>query len=193
MSQSFIVLDIETGGLSPERNVLLSIGAVDYRTGDEFYIESRAIWQSQLDPKPLAVNGFTMEQALDDSKPTPIEAYLRFQQWAEGRPSLLAGQQVGSFDILFLRAIHQSIDRLVKGEGSPPVPATVDGFLPWQFGHRSIDLHSISFSRFGESMSLDDILKACGLAPEPKPHNALTGARLERDAFKVLLGTTPTA
>lgn len=182
-----IILDIETGGLDPQKNALLSIGAVDYDNGDEFYIESRAMWQSQLDAKALEVNGFTLEQALDINKPTPIEAYIKFQSWAAGRHGLLAGQQVGSLDIPFLRDIHAAIERLVNGECNPPVPTVIDGFLPWQFGYRSVDLHSVAFAKFGKSMSLDGILQAVGLAPEPKPHNALTGARLERDAFKRIL------
>ena len=97
-----IVLDIETGGLEPRQNPLLSIGAVDYQTGDEFYIECGAHPDLQCDDAPLAVNGFTSEQAFDPSKPSGREAYALFAEWARGRDNVLAGQQVGSFDIPFL-------------------------------------------------------------------------------------------
>ncbi len=170
---SFIVLDIETGGLTAGVNPILSIGAVDYASGDEFYVECGAHPSEIVDDAALKVNGFTSEQAFDPSKVSQADAYRAFAAWAALRARLIAGQQVGSFDIPFLKHAANVSDQ------------------EWLWGHRSIDLHSIAFARYGESLSLDGILKACGLAPEPKPHNALTGARLERDAFKILLGGAP--
>lgn len=170
---SFLVLDIETGGLTPGTNPILSIGAVDYASGDEFYIECGAQPNQQVDDAALKVNGFTSERAFDPSKVSQADAYRQFALWAKGRAPLIAGQQVGSFDIPFLKHV-------AKASGQE-----------WPFGHRSIDIHSISFARYGESLSLDGILKACGLTAEPRPHHALTGARLERDVLKVLLGGAP--
>jgi DNA polymerase-3 subunit epsilon len=166
-----IVLDIETSGLRPDRNGLLSIGAVDYKTGEEFYAEC---WLDtsidQIDMGALAVNGFTREQVTDQTRPFAHYICKQFVDWAAPRSDLLAGQQVGSFDIPFLH-------RYIGGKEA----------FERVFSRRSVDLHSVAFTKFGESMSLDGILKACGLAPELRPHNALTGARLERDAFKILL------
>lgn len=172
-----IIIDVETTGLSPTRNSLLSIGAVDYDTGEEFYGECQAYADRQIEARALEVNGWTKEQCQDRSKPAPHFLYMRFLQWAvidAKREPLLAGQQVGSFDVLFLRAIADD-----PTQGIVPV---------WPFGHRSVDLHSVAFAKLGKSLSLDGILTALGLEPEPKPHNALNGARLERDAFKRLLG-----
>lgn len=167
-----IVFDIETTGLSPTKNAMVSLGAVDYDTEEEFYGECCIIPTFQfVEMEALAVNGFSLDEVNDATKQFDFQLYTRFLKWAEGREMLLAGQQVGSFDILFLRAIH---DRC-------------GWFGKWPFGHRSIDLHSVAFAKFGKSLSLDGVLKAVGLEPEPKPHNALTGARLERDAFKKLL------
>lgn len=171
---NMIVVDVETGGLIAGTNPLLSIGAVDYQTGDEFYGECRRntlVGGRVLDDMALAVNGFTIKQTDDPGKPNQIELYQLFVQWAASRSNLLAGQQVGSFDIPFLHV----------AAGSKAAFETV-------FSRRSVDLHSIAFAQHGQSFSLDGILKAVGLEPEPKPHNALTGARLERDAFKRLLG-----
>lgn len=177
---SFIVLDIETGGLSPLVNPILSIGAVDYSNGDEFYGECHA-WmdgfsQYVIDDAALVINGFTREQALDASKQSATSLVAQFLAWSAGRANLLAGQQVGAFDIPFVKHIWQTSTWLNAGEA-------------WSFSHRSLDLHSVAYAKLGQSLSLDGILKALGLAPEPKPHNALTGARLERDALKLLLGS----
>lgn len=172
-----IIIDIETTGLDPLKHCMVSLGAVDYDTGDEFYGECRVYPGRTIDPFALGVNGFTEARCL--GQPTdqlPHSLYMDFLRWAvidTKREPLLAGQQVGSFDIRFLRAIADDPDQ---------------GIIPtWPFGHRSVDLHSVAYAKLRKSLSLDGILQALGLAPEPKPHNALTGARLERDAFKLLL------
>jgi len=164
-------LDIETTGLSPDKHCMVSLGAVDNITGDEFYQECRIYPESEVDDFALGVNGFTREQITDSTKPWPHEVLAAFIEWSVGREPLLGGQQVGSFDILFLKALM------------PRIAAK------WPFTHRSVDLHSIAYAQLGKSLSLDGILMAVGLQAEVKPHNALTGARLERDAFKRLLGT----
>lgn len=196
---SFIVLDIESGGLSPTLNPILSIGAVDYQTGDEFYVECHA-WRDrerayEMDDYALKVNGFTRKQALDLDKPSQAEAYVRFIDWAKGRPTLIGGQQVGSFDIPFLKRVHSEAQSVLAArcphEGTCAVDrASGQDEYPWTFGHRSLDLHSVAYAKFGKSLSLDGILKALGLEAEAKPHNALTGARLERDTFRFLLQST---
>lgn len=167
-----IILDIETGGLDPQKSALLSIGAVDYTSGDEFYTECRAEAGEELGEIALGINGFTVAQAQDLSKPTKFAAYLTFLDWAKGHDPLIGGQQVGSFDVPFLKAVHDTL--------FPSSPK-------WPFGYRSVDLHSVAFAKLGKSLSLDGILEAVGLKPEPKPHHALNGARLEREAFKRLL------
>lgn len=172
-----IILDIETGGLDPITNPMLSLGAVDYNTCEEFYGECRASQGTNIDDRALEVNGFTMAQCQDVAKDTEADLYAKFLSWCVGRETLLAGQQVGAFDIRFLREIHDKNKTVTWSFGGM-----------WPFGHRSVDLHSVAFAQLGKSLSLDGILTAVGLSPEPKPHNALTGARLERDAFKRLLG-----
>lgn len=178
-----IIVDVETGGLNPNKHALLSIGAVDYETGEEFYGECRAYkdypgYEDDLiDDFALKVNGFTLEQCHDVRKQWPHSLYMHFLQWAaidKKRDLLIGGQQVGSFDIPFLKRFAND---------------PVQGIVPvWPFGHRSVDLHSVAYAQLGKSLSLDGILMAVGLSPEPKPHHALNGARLERDAFKRLLG-----
>lgn len=170
-----IVLDIETTGIDPLRHCMLSLGAVDFDTGDEFYGECQVYPDRIIDDFALGINGFTREQCTDKNKPYPFGLYVSFLMWAAGREPLLAGQQVGSFDAKFLRVIHDTYNGEV--------------IAPWPFGHRTVDLHSVAYSKFRKSMKLDEILVACGLDPEPKPHNALTGAKLEAECFKHLFIT----
>jgi DNA polymerase-3 subunit epsilon len=167
-----IIVDIETTGVDPIKNSIISIGAVDYNNGEEFYIECHVPYDATIEKQALAINGWTIEQCWDTTKPTAIAAYKQFSAWAttNNRIPLLAGQQVGSFDAKFLQVMH---DRC--------------GLNKWPFGHRTVDLHSVAYAKLKKSLSLDGILIELGLQPEAKPHNALTGARLERDAFKLLL------
>ncbi len=185
LTKHMIILDIETTGLSAIKHSMVSLGAVDYASGDEFYGECRAGEGTLIDDFALGVNGFTRAECLDPTKQTPADLYLRFLQWCLAYDPLLAGQQVGSFDILFLKHIHES--GAVKFSVQMPDGTSSPAKAPWQFGHRSVDLHSLYYGKSGKSLSLDGILQALGLSPEPKPHNALNGARLERDAFKLLL------
>ena len=166
-----IIVDVETTGLDPIKSSIVSIGAVDFEKGDEFYIECHAPADAVIEPEALAVNGLTREQCFDATKVSAVEAYKQFLWWtSDNRLVMLAGQQVGTFDAKFLQVLHERA-----------------GLGKWPFGHRSVDLHSVAFAKFGKSLSLDGILKELGLEPEPKPHNALTGAKLEAEAFRRLL------
>lgn len=168
-----ITLDIETTGLDPVKNSIVSIGAIDFDSGETFYRECQIRPNTLVDEFALKVNGFSLEQiSAISKKPYPYEIVSEFIDWVQKfNDKLLSGQQVGSFDIPFIR---YEFDNYLR----PQV---------WPFGHRSVDLHSIAFAKFKESLSLDGILRELGLYPEPKPHHALTGATLERRAFQLLL------
>lgn len=166
-----IVTDLETTGLDPKLHCMASLGAVDYDTGEEFYVECHVPDGKLIDAGALAVNGFTIEQLKDFSKPSPFQAYLRFVKWTENRDRVLGGHNVGHFDILFLEEIHKDI----VGAGKFP------------FSFRTVDLHSIAFAKFKESLTHAQICVKLGLTPEPKPHNALEGAKSEYHALRALI------
>ncbi len=169
-----IILDIETTGTNPVRNCLLSIGAVDYDTGSEFYGECSITPGKLIHPKAMEINGFREEDVAPGVKLTPGMLYQKFIFWAAQVPDkLIAGQNVGHLDIPFLEEIH--------AECFGP-------YVSFPFGYRSLDLHSVSFAVFGVSLNHREICERLCLPGEPKPHHALSGARSERDCFRALFG-----
>lgn len=166
---NFIVVDVETSGLIPEKHQILSIGAVDYRTGENFYGECRIYQYDEIDPKSLEMNGFTEEDCRDASKDTPLELYYKFREWATGRGEMLAGQCVGNFDIQFLKVLENKSKH-----------------KSWSYKY-SLDLHSMAYARFKESLSLREICERLEVVPEPTPHNSLIGAMVATSCFDVLL------
>jgi len=180
-----IVIDVETSGVDPHKNSLLSIGAVDL--GDptrQFYGECR-VWEgAHVDQEALLVNGFSEDDARDGRKQRDRELLEAFLEWSSGcKEKTLAGHNT-SFDRDFMEvtAARYHID--------------------WRFAHRTLDLHSIAYfhaSRRGipiplkhehSDLSLDKILQYAGLPPEPKPHNGLMGAKLEAELFSRFFNDT---
>ncbi len=167
-----IVLDIESTGLSPESNSILSIGALDLdNPTNQFYDECRAWDGAHIEDEALAINGFTREEVTNPGRKSEEEVIKAFIAWATDRPlnRTLAGQNV-SFDRDFVRAA-------CKRAG-----------IEFPFAHRTIDTHTLVWMHMKQkgieppmhnnrtALSLDAALEYCGLPGEPKPHNALTGA-----------------
>ncbi|HXK36767.1 MAG TPA: 3'-5' exonuclease [Candidatus Paceibacterota bacterium] len=177
-----IVVDVETTGVDPVRHAIVAIGAIDFASPQHrFYRECR-IWDgAQVQAEALAVNGFTHEQITDPARPSAEQAIAEFVAFCRESPErTLAGQNT-SFDRDFLQAAADRHN------------------LAWQFGHRVLDLHSFCWLHMAKagipqpqknvrsSLSLNAILKYCGLPEEPRPHNGLTGAVMEAEAFHRLI------
>lgn len=167
-----IVLDVESSGVSPEVNSILSIGALDLdEPTNQFYGECRAWEGAHIEDEALAVNGFTRENIADPSKQSEAELVQAFIAWGTDRPNnrTFAGQNP-SFDRDFVQAA-------CKRAG-----------IAFPFAHRTIDTHSLVWMHMTErgieppiknnhsAINLDAALTYCGVPSEPKPHNALTGA-----------------
>lgn len=177
-----IVVDVETTGLDPQKSSIVSIGAVEFENpSNQFYQECRAWPGAVISDEALRVNGFTREQVTDTSKPTLIDTICKFLDWSETCKELtLAGHNVGYFDIRFL---EESLKR-----AGPSVRA-------WPFGHRTVDTHTLCYTDYlmqgiapplkykRSDISLDGVLDYVGLPSEPKPHNALTGAKVCAEAL----------
>jgi DNA polymerase III epsilon subunit-like protein len=167
-----IVLDVETTGLSPERDSILSIGALDlHDPTNQFYDECRAWDGANIEDEALAVNGFTRGDAADPSRKSEAELIAAFIAWATDRPEerTLAAQNV-AFDRGFVEA------------------ACRRARIECPFAHRTIDVHTLVWAHMvnrgmtpptanhRSAVNLDAALRYCGLPEEQKPHNALTGA-----------------
>jgi len=173
-----IVVDVETTGLRPEKNSIVSIGALDFSNPkNQFYKECR-IWEgAEISDQALEINGFTKDEITSFNKPSLEETIKEFFSWVFKIEDItIAGENPG-FDRDFL-------NNSFKRAG-----------LDFYFGHRAVDLHSICYGhhiKYGKAiplvknmtgLNLDKTLNYIGLFSEPKPHNALTGAKMEAEAF----------
>jgi DNA polymerase III epsilon subunit-like protein len=185
-----IVVDMESTGVEPHKNSLVSVGAVDFDNPEnQFYMECRVFEGARIDEAALKVNGFTREEITDPKKPSDREVVEAFIQWAETcKEQTLAGQNP-SVDRDFLKYTAERYH------------------IDWPFAHRVIDLHSIAYFHMLErgitppvkeaagihhtDLNLDKTLLYVGLPEEPRPHNGLRGAKLEAEAFSRLFYGAP--
>jgi len=180
-----IVVDVETTGLCPEKHSIVSIGAVDFlEPENQFYVECRIWYGAEITQEALEINGFSESQIKDPNKPSLEQTVAGFFSWVakiKGSDITLAGENP-SFDLRFL---HSSAERYN---------------LNFPFSHRTVDLHTKVYTHLLErglpikldkrncsGMSQDETLKYVGLPKEPKPHNALVGAKGEAEAFSRLM------
>ncbi len=168
-----IVLDVESTSLVPETGSILSLGAIDLdEPTNQFYDECRVWPGAHVEDAALAVNGFSRAEIVDSSKKSEAELISAFVAWATDRPhSLMLAAQNVSFDLEY-------VQEACKRAG-----------IECPFGKRTIDTHSLVWMHMqtrgltppvnehgNSAISLDAALAYCGIAAEPKPHNALTGA-----------------
>ena len=184
-----IILDVETTGVNPIKNSIVSIGAIDLNNPfNMFYGECR-VWEgAEINPEALEVNGFTLDDVTYRNKYSLEELTIKFIEWLNKvKNSTIAGHNVG-FDAGFLR---DSIQR-VKLKGYD---------IQANLGYRTIDLHSETYTNHMKNnfkipikdnrtnLTSDYAFNYVGLPDEPKPHNALTGAKMEAETlFRLIYG-----
>lgn len=178
-----VILDIETTGLDPEEHGILSIGAIDLSDPEEtFYEECRIREGEKIDENALEVNGFTLDECRDRTKQSTRDLIQHFDAWLNSRTvKMIGGLQVAAYDVPFYNR------------------KAVQVGLRTRLHRRSIDLHSIAYAKMqalgkvvpmtdGWSvMDTDFIHPFCGLPKEPKPHNALNGAKWEAESLYRLM------
>ncbi len=178
-----IVLDVEASGLDPVKGSIVSVGALDLSNPtNRFYMECHVWDGAHVSDEALAVNGFSLDQVNDKSKPSEADLTHAFKDWsATVEERTFAGQNV-SFDRDYL--LHA---------------AKRAGHTDWPFAHRTIDTHTLCFMHMIEkgiqppvkhnrsALNLDAVLNYCGIPEEPSPHNALTGALCHAEVIARLL------
>lgn len=177
-----IVVDVEASGINPYKHSLVSVGAVHFENPSyQFYGECR-IWDgADVMDDAMAVNGFTRDQINDPLKQTDEALVESFLAWMEKVPEYTICGQNPSFDRDFLAVTAARYH------------------INWPFAFRTIDTHTVGYMHFllhgippptakkHSALDLDAILKYVGLPEEPTPHNALTGAKVEAEAFSRLV------
>lgn len=177
-----IVVDVEMSGVNPDKNSIVSIGAIDFDTPTRRFYEECRVWDgAHITPEALVVNGYTEHELLDNSKQAPEELIKNFIEWSrECGEHTLMGQNPGT-DLWFM-------ENTANRAG-----------VEWSFPHRSLDLHSICFAHMVErnltpptynkrsGLNSDKIMEYVGIPSEPKPHIAINGAIYEAEAFSRLL------
>jgi DNA polymerase III epsilon subunit-like protein len=177
-----IVVDVEMSGVNPEKNSIVSIGAVDFEMPERRFYEECRVWDgAHISEEALAVNGYTEEELLDTAKQSPEELIKKFIEWAQDcKEHTLMGQNPGT-DLWFMEN-------------------TANRFhIEWPFAHRSLDLHTVCamhmikqgielpVSNKRSNINSDFVMKYVGIPEEPKPHIAINGAIYEAEAFSRLL------
>jgi DNA polymerase III epsilon subunit-like protein len=177
-----IALDLEASGTEPHIHSIVSIGAIDLNDPTrQFYAECK-IWNgAHVMDEALVVNGFTMAEITDPKKQTDGEVTKAFLDWAlQSKDHTTAGQNP-SFDWYFLRY------------------TALRNHLDWPLAHRTIDTHSLCylhmlkagvtppFKNGRTDLNSAKIQQYIGIPEEPKPHNALNGAKVAAEALSRLL------
>jgi hypothetical protein len=179
LPRNFVVIDCETSGLDPKRHALLSIGAVT-ASGREFYRECLFDESCEIDPEAMAVNQINLGLQNAEEDAWPAMAVLELVDWLreEHGGRWVMGGKNPQFDYAFLLEA-----------------AGIGVADEWRgcVSRRCVDLHAWAYG-WAMAAGLDvaaadteSIYGALGYAPEPRPHQALQGARLEMAIFRDLM------
>lgn len=184
-TEHMLVVDCEMSGLDPQKNSIVSIGAIDFDNPKRQLYEECRVWEgAHIEDEALEVNGFTKEQIVDPAKQSEADAVHKFIAFAAGMADItIAGQNVFTDDS-FLRAA-----------------AVRAGHTAWPFAHRILDIHSLCYEhmikrgvappvdpvKHHTALNLTAVLAYCGIPEEPKPHNALTGTKCNAEVISRLL------
>lgn len=188
-----IVVDCEMSGVIPEKNGIISIGAVDFCDKREFYVECRLDNDQELmivppfDPTGKASSvtehvGMTEEQMRDSKKISIKEALELFFVWvSRSSDKTLAAQNY--MDMMFIEFSCRKYN------------------IVNPLGHRFVDIHSVGVAKLVElkqdiplingfsAAGARFLAKFVGIPEEPFPHNALNGAKYEAETlYRLLFG-----
>lgn len=176
-----IVLDIEASGVDPYKSSMVSLGALDFEHPEkQFYGECR-IWDgAHIEDEALGVCGFTRQEIVDPVKPREGELVKQFLDWALTFEDHTTAGQNPSFDRDYVRL------------------ACEREHIAWPLAHRTVDMHSVCYLHMIErgitppvehnrsALNSKAILNYVGIPEEPRPHNALMGAKVVAESLSRL-------
>jgi DNA polymerase III epsilon subunit-like protein len=185
-SDTLIVIDVESSGIDPAENSILSIGAVDFgNPGRRFYEECRMRHGARYEQESLRINGFSAEGITSGPKPFPETIVADFCKWAEGTAERTPAGHNVHFDLSFL---YSEIRRCG---------------IRFSLGHRNVDTHTLTYahllsrgisppmSKGRTDKTSDYVFEYVGIGSEPRPHRAINGAMMEAEALsRLIYGST---
>jgi hypothetical protein len=177
-----IVLDVETTGLYPERNSLVSIGALDWdQPTVQFYEECR-IWDgAEVAPEALKVNGLSEAALHDPSKQTEADLVRKFLAWLKDKRDITVAGQNCYVDVAFVNA---ALKRAGEREALPKRIFEQHSIVLYHMLLRGLTPPILDRR---SALDSDSIMTYVGLPPEPKPHIAINGALWEYEALHRLV------
>ncbi|MGC8533344.1 MAG: exonuclease domain-containing protein [Candidatus Parvarchaeum sp.] len=177
-----IVIDVETSGTDPYKNSILSIGAIDFSNPErQFYEECQIEKDKEYTEEALNVNGFKKEELTSPKKKTLENVLNEFFEWMKPLEDKTIGGHNVNFDAGFLNYSFKRYN------------------INFSFGHRVLDTHSLVYASLlsrglkiplkneKTNINSDYVFNYVGLPSEPKPHNALNGAKMEAEAISRLI------
>lgn len=185
--RDILVIDVETTGLDRYRNSIVSIGGIiipktPRDTIYHFYNEARIWSEAEIDDRALEINGFTKDEITNSPIKFPQQQMLEnLVHFAHLSGDMTIWGHNARFDCEF---INTSLQR----EG-----------IDFSFGHRTLDQHTLAYVRHIDAgleiplkdkrsnLGEDPISEFVGIPSEPKPHNALNGAKWEAEAIHRML------
>lgn len=164
-----VFIDVETTGLLPGVNGLLSIGAYHPWSRERFYLECRPVGAFKVDAEAMRVNGQRLEEVCEREM-DDFRAVGRLFDWLD---KLRGEHGVSKF---VMAGKNPEFDR--KWLGGFGILERGDYIL----SRRMIDVHACALALAAArgldapAMRIAELYKALGLPEEPEPHNAVNGA-----------------
>lgn len=173
-----IVLDIETSGLNFEKCGIWQIGAIELENLENVFIEECRIDDlDEIEKSALEITGKSEGELRNNKMKTQKEMIERFLKWCEEVRIRNFICQNPQFDLGFILS-------KIRKYG-----------IEFEVPHRAFDLHSIASLKYYQingnfliengksSMSLNQVLKFCGLVDNRGKHNALDDVKLTAECF----------
>ena len=157
------------GSTPYESGSIVSLGAVDFNTKDEFYEECRIMDGRSYDDYALKINGFSKEQIFDSGKQSVLELVRKFEAFCASHESEIIAAW-GDYDIKMLNAayLHYGMENSLPG--------------------KYLNLKNVSKAIAGKSKpGLSNTAVKLGIPPEPYPHIGINGARLAAEVTSLML------